>query len=154
MAMKKMITLFVMDSYIEEIRKWLTKFAMHVRNQDFASGRTMFYDDIYCFGSRAEILNGLDDLIERQWKKIWPNITDFNFLTDQIHCEFSDDKDFVCILAPWTSTGYHKDGESFPRLGRVTILLVRDKVKNAWMAKHTHYSLNPGTPNHTYGPQK
>lgn len=142
-----------MDTYLDEIRKWLTKFALHVRNKDFAAGRKMFYEDIYCFGSRAEILNGLDDLIERQWKMIWPNITEFNFLTDQFHCEFSPDKNFACVLAPWTSTGYHRDGTSFPRLGRVTILLIRDEAQGAWLAKHTHYSLYPGTPNQTFGPK-
>jgi len=149
-----MITSFDMDTHLDEIRKWLTKFALHVRNLDFTAGRTMFYEEIFCFGSKAEILNGLDDLIERQWKMIWPNITGFNFVTDQFHCEFSADKNFACVLAPWVSTGYHQDGTSYPRNGRVTILLVRDTNKHAWMAKHTHYSLSPGTPYNTYGPRK
>ncbi|MBZ0166638.1 MAG: nuclear transport factor 2 family protein [Candidatus Omnitrophica bacterium] len=142
-----------MDTEKDEIKKWLTKFALYVREQDFAGGREMFYEDVVCFGSRAEILCGLDDLIERQWKAIWPNITAFNFLTDKFHCEFSADGKSACVIVPWISTGYHEDGTAFPRPGRVTILLIRDAGNNTWLAKHTHYSLYPGTPNHTFGPQ-
>ncbi len=141
-----------MDTAMEEIKKWLTRFAVCVREQNFDGGREMFYEDVVCFGSRADILSGLDDLIERQWKAIWPNITEFNFLTDRFHCEMSGDGRSALVIVPWTSTGYHEDGSSFPRLGRVTILLIRDPDKNTWLAKHTHYSLYPGTPNHTYGP--
>lgn len=140
-----------MDSAMEEIKKWLTRFAVCVRERNFAGGREMFYEDVVCFGSRAEILIGLDDLIERQWKEIWPNITGFHFLTDRFHCEMSADGRTACVIVPWISTGYHEDGTSFPRPGRVTILLVRDSEQGAWQAKHTHYSLYPGTPNQTYG---
>ena len=98
-----------METQIDEIKKWLTKFALCVRSLDFEGGREMFYQDMVCFGSRAEILIGLDDLIERQWKAIWPNITDFHFQMDQFRCECNNTAEIACVIVPWISTGYHQD---------------------------------------------
>jgi hypothetical protein len=134
-----------------EVKKWLKDFGDCVRAKDFASGRRMFYSRIVCLGSHARLVTGLDSLIEKQWKKIWPNITGFDF--GKMHFEFNHEKNMACVIGPWISTGYHKNGESFSRPGRVTILLIKDPVKKVWLAKHTHYSLFPGTPNKTFGPK-
>ena len=135
---------------LDEIKQWLTKFAHCVHSLDFEGGREMFFQDVVCFGSRAEILIGLDDLVERQWKAIWPNITDFHFQMDHLRCECHTTDEMACVIVPWKSTGYHEKGTPFDRFGRMTALLIRDHNKNTWLAKHTHYSLNPGTPNKTF----
>ena len=139
-----------MDTQIDGIKKWLKKFAHCVRSLDFDGGREMFFQDAVCFGSKAEVLIGLDDLIERQWKAIWPNITDFTFQMDQFRCECNNTADVACVIVPWISTGYHQDGTPFPRPGRMTALLLRDRDKDTWLAKHTHFSLNPAIPNQTF----
>ena len=140
-----------MDTQIDGIKKWLTAFADCVRSLDFDGGREMFFQDVVCFGSQAEILIGIDDLIERQWKAVWPNITDFHFQLDQMRCECNDTADIACVIVPWSSTGYYQDRTPFSRPGRLTALLIRESDKDAWLAKHTHYSLNPAIPNRTFG---
>lgn len=141
-----------MTKQLEEIKQWLMTFAHCVRNLDFESGRAMFYKDAYCFGSNADILTGVDDLIERQWKKIWPNISGFQFLTDHLHCELNHEGNFACVIVPWISTGYFENGTPYHRPGRVSIFLIHDKNTKSWLAKHTHYSLYPGTPTKTFKP--
>lgn len=133
-------------SPVEEIKAWLENFAKCVQSKDFEKGKTLFSPSCWCFGSYAEVLNNLDDLVENQWKQIWPNITDFHFDLNKLHCQFSQDQRMACIMAPWYSTGYRPDGMIYARPGRVTIVLLKDPVHNSWLAHHTHYSLNPGTP--------
>lgn len=136
---------------IEELQQWLTVFADYVRHQDFQSARAMFFDDALGFGSQADMMMGIDDLMERQWKTVWPNITDFSFSLEHTHYEFSKEFHSACVIAPWASTGYHHDGRTFLRPGRSTIFLLRHAETHVWLAKHTHFSLNPGTPYQTFG---
>ncbi len=134
----------------DEVRSWLQDFERCVNALDFEGGRTMFREDCVCFGSKAELLVGLDDLVERQWKAIWPNISGFRFLTEGLNCEFSVTGHTVCVIVQWTSTGYHRDGVSYDRSGRATLLLSRCDERSVWLARHSHYSLNPGTPGGTF----
>ena len=48
------------------------------------------------------------------------------------------------------AVGYDEDGRPFARPGRMTVILERRTA--AWDAAHTHFSLLPGTPPGTYGP--
>ena len=57
--------------------------------------------------------------------------------------------DAAWAAVPWSSTGYHENGEAFDRPGRATATYVRENGK--WLATHTHFSLKPGTPPHTFG---
>jgi len=139
-----------LDQFENEIHCWLKKFALCVRALDFESGKKMFLQEIYCFGSIASTLSGIDDLVENQWKQVWPNISDFDFDYKNLHFKLSDNNNFACILCPWTSTGCHPGGNSFQRPGRLTLILIKDESQNKWLAYHTHYSLNPGTPPKTH----
>jgi len=125
-------------------------FALCVRTLDYEGGRKMFFQDVVCFGSKANILIGLDDLIEKQWKAVWPNITDFHFQMDQLRCEGNNTSELACVIVPWISTGYHQDGTPFPRPGRMTALLLHDRDNDIWLARHTHYSLYSGSPPQTF----
>ena len=134
------------------IHEWLDGFARCVRQCDFESGRAFFHRDVYCFGSRAAVCTSLDELVQQQWRQIWPNITDFRFEAGALHCQLSEDARLACLMVPWVSTGYHRDGTLFPRRGRVTIVLTRSSANERWRARHTHYSLYPGTPEDTRRP--
>jgi hypothetical protein len=128
----------------ESLRAWLKGFAECVRAQDFTRGRTYFHPHTtWCFGSYAETLDGLDDLVARQWKKIWPNITGFRFDLSRLRYSCSPDGRQLCAMVLWRSTGY-RGHQPFKRTGRLTIVLTRAAVGAPWMALHTHYSLTPG----------
>lgn len=132
-----------MQQELVEVREWLDDFARYVRDIDYEAGMAMFNEDIYCFGSVANSTSGLDDLVNSQWQKIWPNITDFQYQLEAMQCVFSDDKKMACVITPWISTGYNKDGSTFSRPGRMTLLLKKDAA-GQWKAQHTHYSVLPG----------
>ncbi len=131
------------------VKAWLNNFARCVQTQDFKQGRRFFHRKVYCFGSKAAVCKSLDQLVNRQWKMIWPNIEGFCFNLKQVHYQISGDQCMACIMAPWNSMGFHKNGKTFQRRGRVTILLTRKSAENRWQATYTHYSLYPGTPEDT-----
>src|SRR5205807_6544473 len=49
---------------------------------------------------------------------VWPKTTDFRFVLEQTSILASPDSMMATVIAPWTSTGYHPDGNPFPRPGR------------------------------------
>ncbi len=133
-----------------ELIDWLKTFEDCVRKVDYERAKPMFYPDAYCFGSVAELVQSLDSLVKKQWSKIWPNSKEFAFDIDQLCCHVDDQEKMACLILPWTSKGFHKDGSSFRRPGRVTVVLLKDVESGAWRAIHTHYSLTPGTPKNTF----
>tara|TARA_B100000963_G_scaffold357506_1_gene379897 strand:- start:260 stop:457 length:198 start_codon:yes stop_codon:yes gene_type:complete len=44
------------------------------------------------------------------------------------------------------SLGYHKDGRSFERVVRATIVLKRSNLNSKWKGIHKHFSLNKFVP--------
>lgn len=131
----------------EAIRGWFEALQRCVRDVDFEAGRALFVEDVVAFGTKADVVTGLDRLMANQWRGIWPNISDFTFRLDQLHS--GADGELAWGVVPWTSTGYHPDGTPFERPGRATTVFVRRDGR--WLAKHTHFSLNPGTPPTTHG---
>jgi ketosteroid isomerase-like protein len=132
------------------LRRWFEELQACVRDVDFAAGRALFADDVVAFGTRADVVTGLDALVASQWRPTWPNITDFAFRVDQLHTGHAGDLAWGVI--PWTSTGYHPDGSPFERPGRATLIFVRRAGR--WLAKHSHFSLNPGTPPTSHRPRR
>jgi ketosteroid isomerase-like protein len=131
----------------DELRRWFEQFEGYVRRRDFAGGRTLFADDVVAFGTRADVVRGLDTLAANQWQPTWPAIADFTFRHDQLHVE--GDGDIAWAVVPWTSTGFHPNGTAFERPGRATLTFARRGGR--WLATHSHFSLNPGTPPTTHG---
>jgi len=82
--------------------------------------------------------------VATQWDNVWPNTTDFRFVLEQTSLLASPDGKMAVAIAPWTSTGYHEDGKTFPRPGRAT--LVFSKHGDRWLCTHSHMSLNRGVP--------
>ncbi len=126
------------------LRAWLTGFASCVRRQAFDEGRAYFHPQAYCFGSYASWCEGVDALVLRQWRKIWPSISGFGFDLTRVRYTVSHDGQWLCAMVPWRSTGYRPDRSPFSRRGRLTVVLTWSR-RGGWQALHTHYSLNPGT---------
>ncbi|MFW6074042.1 MAG: YybH family protein [Chloroflexota bacterium] len=133
-----------------ELREWFETWAGYVSGVDYRSARALFHPEVVGFGTYMEYVRGLDELEERQWRSIWSTISDFHFLTDRLICGVAGDGRQAWGIVPWTSTGYNVDGSTFERPGRATVLFVRDEDGEKWLAIHTHISLSPGTPPHSY----
>lgn len=135
------------SSTIEPLRDWFRTWEGYVRAVDFNSARQLFDPNVASFGTHAEIVFGIDQLVAQQWSTIWPAISDFRFLVDRLHGEITGTHAWAAV--PWTSTGYHQDGAAFDRPGRATVTLHHDGTR--WLGLHTHFSLKPGAPPRTYG---
>ena len=123
---------------------WLETFAGYVRDVDYASARPLFHSDVLAFGTHNDVIPGLDKWVATQWDNVWPKTTDFRFDLDHASVLASPDAMMAIVIAPWTSTGYHPDGTSFPRPGRAT--MVFSKNADGWLCMHSHMSLNRGVP--------
>jgi len=129
------------------IHAWFETLQRCVRDIDYATARAIFAADVVAFGTRAEMVSGLDPLQAQQWSGVWPVIADFTFELGQLHVQAAND--LAWAAAPWTSTGFHENGTAFDRPGRATVTFAHRDGR--WLATHTHFSLNPGTPPRSYG---
>ena len=129
------------------VREWYARFGACCAAVDYESARSMFAADVMSFGTKAELVSGIDRLQENQWQGIWPNISDFTI--DRESIRWGGDEQIAWGIAVWTSTGYDEAGDPFHRPGRATVVL--ERRDGVWLAVHSHFSLNPGTPPRTYG---
>ena len=130
------------------VRQWFQVLGRCCVAVDYESARAIFATDVASFGTKAEVVVGLGPLQRQQWEGIWPNIRDFRIDLDRIVAGGSDS--VAWGIAPWTSTGFAENGTPFDRPGRATVVL--ERRGEGWLAVHTHFSLNPGTPARTHGP--
>ncbi len=122
-----------------DIEAWFQTLQTCVRAVDYATARGIFAEDIVAFGTRADIVTGLDNLQANQWSRVWPAIRDFTFDLSQLHWAWSGDAGWAVVT--WTSTGFRADGTPFHRPGRATVVLSRQNGRV--VARHTHFSLSP-----------
>lgn len=134
-----------------EVADWLRAFAECVRRVDYDAAARMFSPGVLGFGTHVGRVSGRDALIDRQWSRIWPNTADMAFQVEEQACHFSSDDRLVTVAVPFTSTGFDAVGEPFHRPGRATLVLERDD-DGAWLCRHSHFSLLPGTPELTRRP--
>lgn len=130
------------------IETWFRTLEACVRAIDYARARDIFASDVVAFGTRAEVVEGLDLLEANQWRGVWPTIRDFTFDLGQLHWGWSGDAGWAITV--WTSTGFHPDGARFPRPGRATITF--ERREDRLLAVHSHFSLSPGIPQRSSGP--
>jgi catechol 2,3-dioxygenase-like lactoylglutathione lyase family enzyme/ketosteroid isomerase-like protein len=121
------------------IRAWLRRLEACVRAVDFEGGRRLCASDIIAFGTVAYFVEGLERVVEQQWRHVWPRIRDFTIRVDEARGAVTDGAAWVA--APWDSTGVRPDGTTFARPGRLTIALAC--LDGLWLATHTHFSLSP-----------
>ena len=100
------------------------------------------------FGTHRDVIPGLQAWIDSQWDNVWPRTSDFRFDLAATHVLASDDGTMAVLVAPWTSTGYHQDGTTFPRPGRAS--MVFHKADGSWVCVHSHMSLNRGVPQQSF----
>ena len=136
-----------MGDDLEELRAWFRTWGEKVASVDYAGARPLFDDAVVSFGTFAAFVSGIDHLQENQWERIWPKISGFEFLVDDLAGAIQGDAAWAAVR--WTSCGYHEDGTPFDRPGRATVTFRRQGGE--WRATHTHFSLEPGVPAQTYG---
>lgn len=128
---------------LSPIIDWLRQWQTCVRAGDFEGGRKLCAPELLAFGTRAEIADGLDAVVEHQWRRVWPMIRDFTVRIAEARGAIVGDSAWVA--APWDSLGTHDDGTTYRRPGRLTVAFERRQGR--WLAVHTHFSLSPpGTP--------
>ncbi len=143
----------VTDNHQQAAREWFERLSAACASVDYEAGRRIFAGDVASFGTKADIVVGLDPLQSNQWEGIWPNIANFRIDLDSVRG--GGDGDSAWGIAVWSSTGFDQRGQPFDRRGRSTVILERRQTDTTpggeWLAVHTHFSLNPGTPPRTFG---
>ena len=107
---------------------------------DFEAGEAMFHEDAFGFGTVTDATRSRTELLERQWRVVWPRTRDFSFLWEQVHVRTSREGLMAMTFAPWRSFGVPGMRQ---RRGRCTIGLARDDVRAPWLCVHTHFSMWP-----------
>lgn len=131
---------------LQAVEEWFEVFGGYVAAEEYEPARAMVAEDVVAFGTKAELVEGLNHLVEQQWKGIWPNIEDFSF--EDVRARGTSERAWGG--ATWTSTGFDEAGDPYHRPGRATLTF--ERRDREWLAVHTHFSLYPGTPRPTYGP--
>ena len=131
------------------VRQWFTVQGPLCVAVDYASTRSIFAPDVVSFGTKAEVISGLDSLQRNQWENIRPKIRDFHYDMDSIHS--GGDERHAWGIATCTSTGFDENGRPFSRPCRATVIL--ERRDDAWLCVHTHFSLFPGTPLRLFEPK-
>ena len=132
----------------DAVREWFVQLSAYCASVDFDAGESIFATDALAFGTKARIVEGREWVRKNQWEGIWPNIRDFAIEMETVR-GFGDGR-WAWGIATWTSTGFDEQGQPYDRPGRATVALERRDGR--WLAVHTHFSLAPGTPQFTYGP--
>ena len=133
------------------IQLWYLEWEKYVQNKNYKSAMNLFEKDVVSFGTWIDVVQGVDQLKLNQWENIWPTISKFKFLTDTLFIQLSPDKLFANSIIIWDSIGYGHDSSSFKRTGRATVTLKRDNFNTNWKGIHTHFSLNRGIPQQSFG---
>ena len=125
---------------VGEVRDWLRRFEATVRARDFDTGRMLFAPEAVAFGTRAEMVRGLDGIVAEQWLHVWPNIHDFRLGEAVVHAAGGH----AWVALPWQTTRPGHQGTGAARRGRGTFVL--ERRHDGWRAVHSHFSLVPEDP--------
>ena len=140
-------------AYVQaEIGAWINGFSAEVAELRFDDAATRFRPDVISFSSFRDVVSGVDEFVNGQWRNVWPTIMNFRFETEKMHVNISPDGRLAAVACTWTSTGFHEDGTPFDRPGRCTIVLERDEPGAPWFGVQGHFSLHRGVPQQSFGP--
>lgn len=128
-----------MGQDIQPIHEWLKGFSHAVRARDYEHGRRFFADEVVGFGSVAERCDGLANLEQSQWRKVWDVTTGFEF--DLQTTAVNVEGPMAWAAGSWQSYGTTAQGEPLLRRGRSTFVF--SKRNDQWLAVHSHFSLEP-----------
>ena len=123
-----------------ELLQWFDQFSQCVRAQDLEGAEHLFDERVLAFGTRNEMLLGLDELREKQWRPTWNATREFRFLPESIHLDICESGDRAWGGCLWTSCGDPGGRPPFARRGRATFAFARD---GRWRCTHSHLSMTP-----------
>ncbi|BCJ90427.1 ketosteroid isomerase [Terrihabitans soli] len=121
---------------------WLFAWQQAINTRDYDGGALLFDEDVIAFGTYSDAMRGRSNLVDRQWREMWPYISNFRFAFEEMTVLGTEDA-LTVVICPWTSRGLAPDGSSFPRAGRCTIALKHSG--DALLAVHTHFSMSKGS---------
>jgi len=104
-----------------------------VRQVDYAAARPFWHPDIVIFGTYQELVRSLSAWTESQWDNVWPRTSKFRFDLTNTTVMASPDALMAVAIAPWSSTGFHEDGE-LPSTARAA-------PRSSWRASRTDAGL-------------
>ena len=124
------------------VRKILDRIVESVHELDYEGVRDLIPDDGVYFGSIAVAAQGYDELYEKQFSRVWPNIDKFKIDPSSISIHASEKIAWAICLFESSVPG--TNGEPVERKGRMTFIFEwRD---DKWVMVHSHDSLNPALP--------
>lgn len=130
---------------------WLERFSAMVRDVDYGAARPLWHPDVLVFGTHRDVVQGRETAIAGQWNNVWPRTEEFRFDRDAARVLAAPGGTMATVIAPWTSTGFLRDGTPYDRPGRATLVFHRDKESGEWLVVHSHMSLNRGVPQESFG---
>ncbi len=136
---------------IDGIRAWFKRLSECVQAVDYEAAYPLFADDLIAFGTFTDFMHGREVTEQKQWRNVWGTIRNFRFTLDTVEAIVSADRLTAIGMGVWMLDGFHPNGDRFDRGGRATVGLGRKQVGDAFVATHTHLSLNRGTPERSYG---
>lgn len=136
------------------LREWVDRFSGYVANLEFASAAAMMDPEVVSFSTFRDVVTGIDQFVEDQWRKVWPTIDGFRFESENMRFTVSPDRRMAAVAVTWTSTGFTEEQEPFDRPGRCTFVLARDSVRGDWYGVQGHFSLYRGVPQQSFGRRK
>jgi ketosteroid isomerase-like protein len=125
-----------------KIRAILDRVMDSVHNLDYEGVRDFIPDDGLYFGSYAVMAEGYDELYEKQFSKVWPNIKEFAMVSSSINIHTAETNAWATCL--FVSSAATADGELVERKGRMTFIF--ERRQGEWSMVHSHDSLYPAAP--------
>jgi ketosteroid isomerase-like protein len=133
------------------IAHWFDTWGSYVAGKEFEPAKHLFATEAVGFGTWMDYVEGRDDLVNHQWRNVWPTISSFHHRTeDTLRVTVSADRLSAVGLVLWTSIGSDEFGTHFERPGRTTAVFIRYSTEGEWLCIHTHVSLAKGVPQKSY----
>lgn len=122
------------------ILAWLSSWEQCVQDQAYEPAAELFDLAVHSYGTVMPVVSGRAALMAQQWGAVWPRTQGFRFTRESL--QGWGDAQRYCIAGQWVSEGLDAASQiPFQREGRATLLL--QKVSGAWLAVHSHLSINP-----------
>ena len=118
------------------IREILKRVVDSVHNLDYDGVRDFIPDDGVYFGSVAIRAQGYDELYEKQFTRVWPNIDEFNMVPSSISVHTSNELGWAICLFDSSAPG--PDGKPVERKGRMTFILKNEMAYGSWCIAMIH----------------
>lgn len=136
-------------SDFDEIKAWLMGFSVCVNTQNHKQAKELFSEMAVYYGIHTSCSRWTDNIVEEEWAKEWPYITDFTW-NYKLRIVFESLQPYIAsVFLPWEAIGYTADGRQYKRSGRATFIL--GKRDHPLKCYHAHLTLNPRVPRDSYG---